>query len=498
MMTNLKFSVFFIFIIISFSACTKDFLEKSPIIGITEENFYRTEADAIAGVNAAYATLQFQLSEAGHFRWFWGDIMSDDAVKGGSSDNDANDLLQLETFKGPTNTDLLEAEWSANYEGIYRANVVLEKVPAIDMDAKLKARILGEAKFIRAWNYYNLVTMFGGVPLADHVLAPSEYNIPRASAEQIWDFIERDLKEASEDLWLRSEYPLSELGRITKGAAQSLLAKTYLWRKKWAEAKAVSEQVINSNEYILVNKYAEIFTKEGENNIESIFEIQYMTESGGNWGKNNANEGSFTNVFTRARGQFGGFGFNIPTQSFVDEFFVEGFEDPRLKSTVFRVGDAMGDRGIFTIEATGGSPYLYYSKKYFSNKSEEAKLGDPAPNGGSNDRVIRYADMLLVHAEAAYQSGDENSARQSLNQVRSRVALPNITASGAALLAAIYRERRIELGLEAHRFFDLVRTGRGPSVLGSLGFREGVHELFPIPQSQILATNGALIQNFGY
>ncbi len=498
MMTNLKFSVFFIFIIISFSACTKDFLEKSPIIGITEENFYRTEADAIAGVNAAYATLQFQLSEAGHFRWFWGDIMSDDAVKGGSSDNDANDLLQLETFKGPTNTDLLEAEWSANYEGIYRANVVLEKVPAIDMDAKLKARILGEAKFIRAWNYYNLVTMFGGVPLADHVLAPSEYNIPRASAEQIWDFIERDLKEASADLWLRSEYSLSELGRITKGAAQSLLAKTYLWRKKWAEAKAVSEQVINSNEYILVNKYAEIFTKEGENNIESIFEIQYMTESGGNWGKNNANEGSFTNVFTRARGQFGGFGFNIPTQSFVDEFFVEGFEDPRLKSTVFRVGDAMGDRGIFTIEATGGSPYLYYSKKYFSNKSEEAKLGDPAPNGGSNDRVIRYADMLLVHAEAAYQSGDENSARQSLNQVRSRVALPNITASGAALLTAIYRERRIELGLEAHRFFDLVRTGRGPSVLGSLGFREGVHELFPIPQSQILATNGALIQNFGY
>ncbi|HMU04326.1 MAG TPA: RagB/SusD family nutrient uptake outer membrane protein, partial [Saprospiraceae bacterium] len=134
-------------------------MEKSPIIGITEENFYRTEADAIAGVNAAYATLQFQLSEAGHFRWFWGDIMSDDAVKGGSSDNDVNDLLQLETFKGPTNTDLLEAEWSADYEGIYRANVVLEKVPGIEMDAKLKARILGEAKFIRAWNYYNLVTM---------------------------------------------------------------------------------------------------------------------------------------------------------------------------------------------------------------------------------------------------------------------------------------------------------------------------------------------------
>jgi len=498
MMTNLKFSVFFIFIVICFSACTKDFLEKSPIIGITEENFYRTEADAIAGVNAAYATLQFQLSEAGHFRWFWGDIMSDDAVKGGSSDNDVNTLLQLETFKGPTNTDLLEAEWSANYEGIYRANVVLEKVPGIEMGAKLKARILGEAKFIRAWNYYNLVTIFGGVPLADRVLAPSEYNIPRSSADQIWDFIEKDLKDASADLWLRSEYPLSELGRITKGTAQSLLAKTYLWRKKWAEAKAVSEQVINSNEYLLVSKYEEIFTQNGENNAESIFEIQYMNASGGNWGRNNANEGSFTNVFTRARGQFGGFGFNIPTQEFVDAFFAEGFEDPRLKSSVFRIGEPMGDRGTFTIEATGGTPYLYYSKKYFNQRSEEAPFGDPAPNGGSNDRVIRYADVLLVHAEAAYQAGDENGARQSLNQVRSRVALPNITASGTTLLEAIYRERRIELGLEAHRFFDLVRTSRAPSVLGSLGFREGVHELFPIPQSQILATNGALTQNFGY
>lgn len=497
MKTYLKLSIFLLSIF-SYSSCSTDFLEKSPIVGITEENFYRTEADAIAAVNAAYATLQYQLSEAGHFRWFWGDIMSDDAVKGGSSDNDVNDLLQLETFMGPTNTDLLEAEWSANYEGIYRANVVLEKVPAIEMDEKLKARILGEARFIRAWNYYNLVTMFGGVPLADRVLAPSEYNMPRSSADDIWDFIEQDLRQASEDLWLRSEYPLAELGRITKGAAQSLLAKTYLWREKWSEAKSVAEEVINSGEYVLVADYSDIFTDDGENNSESVFEIQYMNASGGNWGRNNANEGSFTNVFTRARGQFGGFGFNIPTQDFVDEFFREGFEDPRLKSTVFRIGDEMGDRGVFTIEATGGVPYIYYSKKYFNNKSEEAPFGDPAPNGGSNDRVIRYSDVLLVHAEASFHAGDENAARMSLNQVRSRVSLPAITLSGASLLQAIYRERRIELGLEAHRFFDLVRTGRAASVLEGLGFRQGIHELFPIPQSQILATNGALTQNFGY
>jgi starch-binding outer membrane protein, SusD/RagB family len=492
-----KLLVFLSFLLVV-TACQKDFLTKKPIVGITEENFYRTADDAIASVNAAYATLQFQISPSGHFRWFWGDIMSDDAIKGGSGDNDGVSLFQLESFKGPTNTELLEAEWSADFEGIYRANVVLEKVPAIVMDEKLKNRILGEAKVIRAWNFYTLVTMFGGVPLADHVLAPSEYNLPRATADQIWDLIEKDLTEASNDLWKRSEYAANDLGRITKGTAQALLVKTYLWRKKYAEAKATAEAIVNSNEYQLVPNYADIFTLDGENNSESVFEIQYMNASGGNWGKNNANEGSFTNVFTRARGQFGGYGFNIPTQDFVDEFSKEGFVDPRLKSTVFRIGDAMGDRGTFTIAATGDLPHLYYSKKYFNNKSEDAPFGDPNPNGGSNDRVIRFSDVLLMHAEAAAQMGDEAAAKTSLNKVRARVGIAAITASGADLLTAIYRERRIELGLEAHRYFDLVRLGQAPQMLGSLGFKSGTHELFPIPQSQILATNGALEQNPGY
>ena len=137
-------------------------------------------------------------------------------------------------------------------------------------------------------------------------------------------------------------------------------------------------------------------------------------------------------------------------------------------------------------------------RKYFSNKSEDAPFGDPNPNGGSNDRVIRYADVLLMHAEAAYHTGDEAGAKTSLNKVRARVKIPNINTSGVDLLNAIYRERRIELGLEAHRFFDLVRTGRAATIMGKDGFREGIHELFPIPQSQILATGGALSQNNGY
>jgi len=487
----LSFSLVFLF------ACQKDLLEKSPIIGVTEDNFYKTETDAISAVNGAYAALQFELTPAGHFRWFWGDIMSDDTDKGGSGANDQPTLAALENFQGPTNTEYLEAEWAANYEGIYRANVVLERVPPIEMDELKKAQILGEARTIRAWFHFLQVTYFGNVPLVDRVLAPSEYGIGQSSPSEVWAFIESDLIQAIADLPKRSEYPISELGRITQGTAQGLLLKTYLFQSKWAQAKAVAEELINSGEYSLVGNYAQIFTNSGENNAESVFEIQYMNASGGNWGRNNANEGTFSNVFQRARGQFEGFGFNLPTQDFVDEFFKEGVEDPRLKATVFREGDLMGDRGFFSKEATG-FPHDFYAKKYFNNKSEEAPFGDPSPNGGTNDRVIRYADILLMHAEAAFHEGDETAAKNSLNQVRRRVSMREVTATGPALLEAIYHERRVELGLEGHRFFDLVRTGRASTVLGPLGYNDATHKILPIPDSQIQASNGALVQNPGY
>jgi len=492
-------------LVFSAFSCQKDFLDRSPIIGNSEANFYKTQEDAIAAINAAYAPLQFELSPDGHFRWFWGDIMSDDSEKGGSGDNDVFDLLLLETFQGPTTTGLLEAEWGANYEGIYRANVVLDKIPDIEMNAALKARILAEAKFIRAWFNYNLVTVFGGVPMVDHVLAPSELNMPRNSASDIWNLINADLISAIANLPERSEYAMEDLGRITKGAARGLLAKASLWQMDYQEAKTQTDAIMASGEYSLDPSYASIFTRQGENGPGSIFEIQYMSESGGNWGKNSANEGTFTNVFTRARGQFAGYGFNIPTQDLVDAFFLEdpNNEDPRLASTVFRVGDEMGDRGTFTKDATG-TAFDFHPKKYFTSKSEDAALGDPNPNGGSNDRVIRFADVLLMNAEASYHLGQEAAARDAVNQVRARARgtsttlLPDIIASGSDLLDAIYHERRVELALEGHRFFDLVRTNRAQNELSGLGYNDAVHKVFPIPQSQIQATNGAITQNPGY
>ena len=475
-----------------------DFLEKSPIVGQLETNFYNTEEDAIAAVNAAYAALQFELTPAGHFRWFWGDIMSDDAIKGGEGDNDQFTLKQLEEFLGPTNTEYLQAEWEANYEGIYRANKVLERIPDIEMNENLKTRILSEAKFIRAYFHYNQLTLFGNVPLIENVLAPSEYNTPQASQADVWASIERDLTEASQGLWKKSEYGAADLGRATHGSALGLLAKSLMYQKKYAEAKLVCEEIVASMEYELDPDFGNIFTQAGENGSGSVFEIQYMNASGGNWGRNNANEGTFSNIFQRARGQFEGFGFNIPTQELVDEFMVGGDEDPRLEFTVFRVGDDMGDRGVFTQEATGGQPHMYYNRKVFNNKGEEAPFGDPAPNGGTNDRVIRYSDVLLLHAEAAYHEGDEVAAKSSLNLVRARVSLDPVESSGTALLEAIYHERRVELAMEGHRFIDLVRSDRASNEMGDLGFQAGTHEFLPIPQFEITKSNGVYNQNPGY
>lgn len=494
----MKIKILSIFALLVITSCGDGFLERDPIIGQVESDFYNTEEDAIAAINSAYATLQFEMTPGGHFRWFWGDIMSDDSTKGGEGDNDQFTLKQLEEFVGPTNTDFLQGEWEADYEGIYRANKVLERVVDIEMNETLKQRILGEAKFIRAWFHYNLVTIFGNIPLVDRVLAPSEYDTPQSDPSEVWALIEQDLKEAVAVLPRKSQYLQEDLGRITHGAASALLAKAYLFQGKFADAKAAAEDVINSGEYTLTPFFGDIFTTAGENGSGSVFEIQYMNASGGNWGRNNANEGTFSNVFQRARGQFEGFGFNLPTQDLVDEFFVEGTEDPRLVHTVFREGDQMGDRGTFTKDATGGFPHDYYTKKPFNRKDEEAPFGDPNPNGGTNDRVIRYADVLLMHAEASAETGDVSAAQSSLNEVRARVGLDPVTASGQNLIEAIYHERRVELAMEGHRFFDLVRTGRAAEVLGPLGFREGIHEIQPIPEFEITKSNGVYQQNPGY
>lgn len=495
--------------LIGLTSC-EDFLTREPLVETTEANFYRNEADAIAAVNAAYDALQFEATPDFHFRWMFGDVVSDDAIKGGSGPNDIPELGRLENFRGTAANALVESEWAENYRGIYRANLVLVNVPNIEMDEVKKAQILGEASFIRAYFYYYLNIMFGGVPMVTEPLAPEEYNLARSTPEEIWGLIESDLTSAIASLPTRSEYPLSDQGRITKGAAQALYVKALLWQERFAEAESVANDIITSGEYMLEPVYASIWTLQGENGPGSVFEIQYMSESNGDWGR--FQEGTLTNVFQRARGQYNGYGFNIPTQDLVDAY-ENG--DPRLDATIFMEGDIMGDRGVFSIGATG-QPHPYYARKYFLNQADEASTGDTQVNGPSNDRVIRYADVLLMHAEAAAMNGNAAGALASLNAVRARARgnnaniLPDVqTTNTDDLMAAIRQERRVELALEGHRFFDLVRWGIADQELDAVidyhgdpvdetNYDPSIHSLFPIPQSQIDATNGAITQNPGY
>lgn len=502
-----KFTTAFVLMLslVVLNACQDKFLDRQPLDQVTESTFYKTEADAVAAINAAYDPLQWYLVYGRgdwHFRWLFGEVVSDNADKGGSGDNDQPNMLQLANFTANANNGHIEGEWATKYTGIYRANLVLEKVPAIEMNNDLKARILAEAKFLRGYYYYELVIKFGGVPLVLNSLRPSEYNLSRATAAECWAQIEKDLTEAAAVLPEKGQYGANDLGRATKGAANGYLLKALSFQKKWVEAEAVANTIINSGQYSLAADYSSIFKQSGENGSGSVFEIQYRAGTNNNWGAPWLGEGNINNVFTRARGPFNGWGFVIPTQSLVDEFETG---DPRLTATVVQAGDVVGDWGVY--DPTQIDPaYKYASRKFFIDMAEVPQGEDPNLNGPGNDRILRYADILLLHAEAAANNGNEAAARTSVNLVRARARngnnaiLPDVTASGVDLLNAIYHERRVELALEGHRFFDLVRWGRAGSTMRSTGvnFVDGVHELFPIPQSQIDVTNGSLNQNPGY
>ena len=504
---NQKTTLIIGFLAVALVACKQEFLEVQPLVGSTEANFFQNADDAESATIACYNNLQQEVTNiqgsaqlAPHFRWYFGDICSDDSHKGGSGDGDEPELFLFENFSGNSSSKLVLAEWQVAYRGIAYCNLALDRIPGIEMDQQDKDRFLAEASFIRAYWYFNLVTMFGDVPLILSNLAPSEYQQGRTASSEVWAQIEADLTFARQNLPRRSELSISETGRATWGAASALLAKAHAFQEEWQPCNDICLDVMTSGEYFLDPDYANIFTESGENGPGSIWEIQYMNASGGNWG--NQLEGTFTNVFQRARGQFGGYGFNIPEQNFVEEF-ENG--DPRLSVTVFQEGDQMGDRGVFSLEATG-MPHLYYSKKFFINASDEAPFGDPNPNGYSNDRVIRYADVILFHAESAYHLGDEGLARNSVNIIRSRarggnqalLASLGTDVTGPDLLDAIYHERRVELGMEGHRFFDLVRTGRAATDLADWGFIAGIHEVFPIPEVERTLSGGLITQNNGY
>ncbi|MCU0355167.1 MAG: RagB/SusD family nutrient uptake outer membrane protein [Cytophagales bacterium] len=480
-------------LLIGSQACNpSEFLDQPPQAQEVSPTFFATSEGAVKATNAVYWQLRQWPTHVFAFIAI-SSFTSDDADKG-SEPGDAIFMNDFDNFTTLTPTNfILNDFWTGQYDGINKANQVIERVPAIEMDDTLKNRLIAEARTLRAYFYFNLVRAFGGVPRITQAPKAEDRPQPRATAAEIYQLIEQDLTAAIPNLPEKSAYAGTELGRVTKGAAKGWLAKASMYQGKWADVLRLTDEIIASGEYDLSTPYNVIFTEAGENGRESVFEVQAaaLPQCGG---------GSQYAEVQSVRGQLG-WGFNTPSEDLLTNGYEPG--DPRRQLTILSRGETLPDG--FAVAAS--APNAQYNQKAYIEQSAPRSpcgIGD----GGKNIRLLRYADILLMNAEAANQLGNTAKALASLNAVRARArgntpnVLPDVTfQSQEQLRAAIWRERRAELAMEHDRFWDLVRQGRAGQVLravGKTGFVDGKHELMPIPQTQIDASGGVLTQNPNY
>lgn len=471
---------------------------------ITEAEYLKSEADYRTMAIAVYTPLQW-LNQTVPI----GDIASDDAVAGGESASDVQALQQVDDFTTLPGNSTLSDLWRSAYEGINRANYMQQykdkNIAGQTVTFAGKDALYGELSFLRAYYYFNLVKMFGDVPLfTDRRLTLSDSKkLTRAPKADVYKQIEADLTNAIAVL------PAIQVdkGRVTKYAAQALLGKVYLYQNKFDAAAPVLESVITSGQYSLVTDFGSIFLTSGENGPESVFEIQYSNGSPSyNWGGVTRGQGNFAVQQAGIRGLNGsgampyaaGWSTNLPTQNLAAAYTAG---DKRKPVTILDIEAYKNANPSFNITYQV-APYKntgLYNQKYLPRKGETS--GQVELNYSNNYRTIRYADVLLMAAEANVKGSAANStkAQTYLNMVRRRAFgdnLHDVTATGTALYDAILAERRLELGMEGDRFFDLVRTGRAAAVLAGSGFVAGKHELFPIPQTEIEVSG--LTQNPNY
>ena len=439
------------------------------------------------------------------------DIASDDGDKG-SSPLDYGDALQIDNLQTPATNGVVNNVWNGHYQGIARTNQALDQLQTATFDATTKNKLIAETRFLRAYFYFNLVRLFGGVPKLDHVPSVTEANSAalqtRASAADIYAFIVSDLDFAVANL---PDKGATDVGRATKSAAQGLEAKVYLYMKNYQKAYDLSQAVIASGKYSLVKDYSLIWRQNavngdgGNNNSESIFEIQAGI---------NKDCSAGINLYTvsqgpRAGNKYGwsdlGFGFNNPSASLVGEYEAG---DVRKNGTIIFINRTTGTTSAgtvlfdgFRIPSQDSVQNSRYSYKAYHSRTAEANCGGNTDRLPKQVRILRYADVLLINAEAALQLGNTGVANSDLTLVRKRANLGDVPAT----LPAIWHERRVELAMEHDRFFDLVRQdavqpGRAASAFAADSGKvwSATRALFPIPQAQIDLSSGNLKQNPGY
>lgn len=488
-------------IAIGLFACKKSFVDIEPKGQFLSENYYADRDQAFAAVVATYDIMR---KNSGGFENMLALINagSDDHYAGGGGPTDGN---QLQVFSNYTLTpnNMAGSYWNDHYQGIFRANVMLSKLPGVPMDDASKTRFTAEGKALRAYYYFNLVRMFRNVPLfTEPLTATSIYEVTQAKPEEVYAQIEKDLNEAIGAL--PSTLPPSELGRFTKGAAKALLGKVYLYEKKNTEAAAQLAEVNGTPGgtsiygYKLLTNFADLWIASNKFNTESILEEAHTNlgrSTWGNWGSS-TDEGntfaqmvgprSYRKLVANAPDIYpAGWSFSVITQDLYD--FMKN--DPRFDATVF---DAVALKAANQIDYTAG--YMntgYFLRKFLPRATDVTTLGGNTELNFQQDTyIIRLADTYLMEAEALGASGAR--AQALLDAVRARVGLTPVPVS----LQAIKNERRRELAGEGHRWFDLVRWGDAAAVLSGRGFVAGKNEIFPIPSRELQATK--LVQNPGY
>lgn len=480
---------------ISFIAVTgcKKVLDQ-PVLGqYTPDNFFTSDANAKLAVNAAYVPLSFT-NPSGNAIWVLGDVASDDAIKGGNAGDQADFTLINQFNILPTNS-AVQNVWAQYYNGIFASNVVIDGLNNNKaVSATVKQQVLGQAEFIRAYCYFILTNCYGAIPLHLHVETPAEAQKPRSSQALVYAQIEADCTAAAAAL--PTTWTGADVGRATKGAALALLAKTYLFEKKWQLAASTAQAVDALGVYSLLPVFSQNFQAATKNNAEAVFSIQHQSGL-------TPFQGNNLNQWFAPR-SLNGYGFFYPTQSLVDNFEVDnGVADPRLNYTVAQAGQPYFDSPFDPTWTTTG----YLSKKHCQPLSEipASIKGD----GNLNYQAIRFSEVLLIEAEALNESGNSSAALAPLNRVRKRAResylydstlpgygtipaglLPDITTTDQSQLRDIIRkERRSELALEFHRFFDVIRYGQDYADAAlqpnAPNFNYAKNQFFPIPESEI-------------
>ncbi len=487
---------------LSLSACNKDFLDRQAQGEYNQNNYpFPTGSGPYDQyINAAYATLRDYNTTTLPFVAAVS-IRSDDADKG-SDPADLPDALALDNFTVTATNGLAQAVWSAHIKLISDCNFVLDKIKndPNTVEISIKTDAEAQARFLRGYAYFMMVRLFGRVPIIDSVTTSTVggANIPQSSPAQIYTFIESDLQFAAGNL--SPSYDAKFIGRITKGAANGLLAKVYLTQKKYALAMSAADLVIKSGQYDLSTPYTNVFEEAGENSKESVFEVQATA--------NAAEPIAFGSQYAQVQGIRGtnewdlGFGFNTPSTALENAY--ENNDPRKARTILFR-----GGQTIYGETVPAGLPNAKYNQKVYTKIAKRNSVGYRFGTW-MNVRLLRYADVVLMYAEAANEVGGATNialALDALNSVRTRARQGNpnllpdyVTADQAVLRDNIRRERRVELAMEHERFFDIVRWGIAAQVLQAQGktFVVGKHELLPIPQQEIDLSKGVLTQNFGY